>query len=65
MTAQAPILLFGSYGELDLFIKIRQALGDARRPLFYLAIPPSAFPMTVEHLSRGFVCERIIHGVCS
>ena len=43
----------GDYGELDLFTKIRQALGDAKRPLFYLAIPPSAFPTTIEHLSRA------------
>jgi glucose-6-phosphate 1-dehydrogenase len=41
----------GDYGELELFTKIRQALGEAKRPLFYLAIPPSAFPTTIEHLS--------------
>ena len=40
----------GDYGTLELFTNIRRALGDARRPLFYLAIPPSAFPMTIEHL---------------
>ena len=43
----------GDYGNLDLFTKIRQALGTASNPLFYLAIPPSAFPMTVEHLLRA------------
>ena len=43
----------GDYGELELFTKIRQALGDTKRPLFYLAIPPSAFPTTIEHLSRA------------
>jgi len=41
----------GDYGQLELFTRIRQALGDAKRPLFYLAIPPSAFPTTVEYLS--------------
>ena len=40
----------GDYGNLELFTNIRRALGDARRPLFYLAIPPSAFPTTIEHL---------------
>ena len=40
----------GDYGELETFTKIRQAIGTARRPLFYLAIPPSAFPIVVEHL---------------
>jgi glucose-6-phosphate 1-dehydrogenase len=43
----------GDYGSLDTFKKIRQALGDARRPLFYLAIPPSAFPVIVEYLARA------------
>jgi glucose-6-phosphate 1-dehydrogenase len=43
----------GDYSDLDTFTKIRQALGDAHNPLFYLAIPPSAFPLIVEHLSRA------------
>ena len=43
----------GDYGDLELFTKIRQALGTSRNPLFYLAIPPSAFPATVDHLSRA------------
>ena len=43
----------GDYHDLETFTKIRQALGGAQRPLFYLAIPPSAFPMIVEHLSHA------------
>ena len=43
----------GDYAELDTFRKIRQQLGDARSPLFYLAIPPSAFPVIVEHLAHA------------
>jgi len=43
----------GDYHDLETFKKIRQALGGAQRPLFYLAIPPSAFPMIVEHLSHA------------
>ena len=43
----------GDYADLDTFMRIRQELGGASHPLFYLAIPPSAFPMTVEHLSRA------------
>jgi len=43
----------GDYGNIETFTKIRQALGDARHPMFYLAIPPSAFPMVVEHVSRA------------
>ena len=47
----------GDYAELGTFTKIRQALGTARRPLFYLAIPPSAFPIVVEHLGRAGCTE--------
>ena len=47
----------GDYGDLETFTKIRQALGPAQRPLFYLAIPPSAFPIIVEHLGRAGCTE--------
>jgi glucose-6-phosphate 1-dehydrogenase len=47
----------GDYGDLETFTKIRQALGSAKRPLFYLAIPPSAFPLTIEHLSQAGCTE--------
>jgi glucose-6-phosphate 1-dehydrogenase len=43
----------GDYNNLDLFTQIRRGIGEARNPLFYLAIPPSAFPTTVEHLSHA------------
>jgi glucose-6-phosphate 1-dehydrogenase len=43
----------GDYGDLETFQKIRLALGTARHPMFYLAIPPSAFPTIVEHLSHA------------
>ena len=33
----------GDYAELETFTKIRQAVGGAQRPLFYLAIPPARF----------------------
>jgi len=45
----------GDYRTPELFGKIREALGDAKRPLFYLSIPPSVFPQVVELLgSTGF-----------
>lgn len=47
----------GDYNNLETFTKIREALGPAKRPLFYLAIPPSAFPMIVEHLGRAGCTE--------
>jgi glucose-6-phosphate 1-dehydrogenase len=31
--------------------RLREALGDARRPLYYLALPPSTFPLVVENLA--------------
>ena len=43
----------GNYSDPETFTRLRQALGPARRPLFYLAIPPSAFPAVVEHLSQS------------
>ncbi len=47
----------GDYTQLELFTRIRQALGGAKRPIFYLAIPPSAFPTTVEYLSTAGCTE--------
>jgi glucose-6-phosphate 1-dehydrogenase len=45
----------GDYRTPELFAKIREALGGAKHPLFYLSIPPSVFPEVVELLgSTGF-----------
>jgi glucose-6-phosphate 1-dehydrogenase len=41
----------GDYNERSTFEGLKKALGEAQRPLFYLAIPPSMFPVVVEHLS--------------
>src|SRR5262245_1232341 len=35
------------------FAKLRAALGDVRRPAFYLAIPPSSFPAVLSRLSEA------------
>jgi glucose-6-phosphate 1-dehydrogenase len=43
----------GDYADLSTFTRLRQALGPARHPLFYLAIPPSAFPPVIEHLTQA------------
>jgi glucose-6-phosphate 1-dehydrogenase len=43
----------GDYADLGTFTRLRQTLGQAQRPLFYLAIPPSAFPIVIEHLSAA------------
>ena len=49
----APLLSYcaGNYADPETFRRLRERLGSARRPLFYLAIPPSAFPTVVENLS--------------
>ncbi|HET9106444.1 MAG TPA: glucose-6-phosphate dehydrogenase [Steroidobacteraceae bacterium] len=40
----------GDYRERETFVALRQALGDSQRPLYYLAIPPSMFPVVIDHL---------------
>jgi glucose-6-phosphate 1-dehydrogenase len=41
----------GDYNNRSTFDALRQALGTAQRPLHYLAIPPSMFPVVIAHLS--------------
>ena len=43
----------GDYKERSTFDSLRKALGNASRPLSYLAIPPSVFPMVIEHLGTA------------
>ncbi len=43
----------GDYTEHATFARLRQTLGDAARPLFYLAIPPSLFETVVQHLHES------------
>ncbi|MBW7932232.1 MAG: glucose-6-phosphate dehydrogenase [Gemmatimonadaceae bacterium] len=41
----------GDYNDAATFDAMRRALGGARRPLHYLAIPPSMFPVVIPHLA--------------
>ncbi len=43
----------GDYNDAATFARLRQALGEARRPLHYLAIPPSLFVPVVEGLASA------------
>ena len=43
----------GDYGDPRTFERLRKALGDAKRPLFYLAIPPSLFATVAEGLAKA------------
>jgi glucose-6-phosphate 1-dehydrogenase len=38
----------GDYREPDTYRRLRQALGAARHPLHYLAVPPSLFPTVID-----------------
>ncbi|HXS51439.1 MAG TPA: glucose-6-phosphate dehydrogenase [Usitatibacter sp.] len=40
----------GNYNDLATFTKLKAALGKARRPAHYLAIPPALFPTVIESL---------------
>jgi glucose-6-phosphate 1-dehydrogenase len=43
----------GDYGDRATYERLRDALGNAARPLHYLAIPPSMFATVVDGLSKG------------
>jgi glucose-6-phosphate 1-dehydrogenase len=43
----------GDYNAPATFQKLHEALGGAKRPIHYLAIPPSMFPVVVENLARA------------
>jgi len=43
----------GDYSDLATFTTLRKTLGDAERPLHYLVIPPSTFPVVVENLGKS------------
>jgi glucose-6-phosphate 1-dehydrogenase len=51
----APLLeqlrmVSGDYGDAETYRRLRQALGGARGPVFYLSTPPSVFPHVLHGL---------------
>jgi glucose-6-phosphate 1-dehydrogenase len=42
----------GDYQQESTFVELGKALGAAKHPLHYLAIPPSMFPVVVTHLGE-------------
>ena len=60
----SSLLLYvdGDYSDAGTFQAIRSALGQAKHPAHYLAIPPSYFGIVVEQLERSGCAEgaRII-----
>ncbi|HST40236.1 MAG TPA: glucose-6-phosphate dehydrogenase, partial [Conexibacter sp.] len=47
----------GDYADPATFTQLRETLGDACRPLHYLAIPPVLFGTVVEALGRSGCAE--------
>ena len=43
----------GDYNDVATFKKLKQALGEAKRPLHYMAIPPSLFAVTAKNLQQA------------
>lgn len=43
----------GDYADADTFERVGKALGDAKRPVFYLEIPPSLFATVVKGLGAA------------
>lgn len=43
----------GDYNDAATFGRLKQALGDAKRPLHYLAIPPNLFSAVVKGLQQA------------
>ncbi|HEY3269270.1 MAG TPA: glucose-6-phosphate dehydrogenase [Armatimonadota bacterium] len=48
----------GDYNDPGTFTKLRKALGPARRPAYYLAIPPSLFPTVITGLGASDLADH-------
>jgi glucose-6-phosphate 1-dehydrogenase len=48
----------GDYNDPDTYQAIKRALGDARRPAHYLAIPPALFPTVIKGLGAAGLTDH-------
>ena len=48
----------GNYNDRDTYTAIKKALGEARRPVHYLAIPPALFTTVIEGLAAALLTEH-------
>src|SRR5579859_4418285 len=48
----------GDYNDSETFAKIKRALGKAKRPAHYLAIPPSLFGTVIKNLGAAGLAEN-------
>ena len=56
--AQRLTYVQGDYAEPDSFKRVGEAIGGARRPVFYLEIPPSLFATVVQGLGEAGLTEN-------
>jgi glucose-6-phosphate 1-dehydrogenase len=47
----------GDYNDIATFSALKTALGDAKRPAYYLAIPPSLFATVIQSLGRAGLAQ--------
>ncbi len=54
--------VWGDYADPKTFQRLKTALGDAKHPLHYLAIPPSTFPEVITNLEAcgPASCARLV-----
>jgi glucose-6-phosphate 1-dehydrogenase len=50
--------LSGDFGDPATFEKLKQAIGDASSPVFYLEIPPALFGMVIKGLSDAGLTKQ-------
>ena len=48
----------GDYNDMNTFTTLKQALGEARRPAHYLAIPPSLFSTVIKNLGAAGLAKQ-------
>src|SRR6476620_3632994 len=48
----------GDYADPDTFDRVAKELGDPKRPVFYLEVPPSLFATVVEGLGKAGLVEN-------
>ncbi len=46
------------YSDLETFAELKRAINGAQRPLYYLAIPPSAFATAITGLQRAGITQN-------
>jgi glucose-6-phosphate 1-dehydrogenase len=50
--------VYGDYHDESTFVRLREALAGATRPVFYLAIPPSLFGVVASSLARSGIADQ-------